>query len=105
MIPEIKYADKITDISVSGYDARVVAYEESAKQGEQSKLSKVFADMNIGQSAVFVIGPEGGVSDDEINQLTAHNFISAGLGPRILRTETAPFYVLAAASYHFELSH
>ena len=27
----------------------------------------------------------------------------ADLGPRILRTETAPLYALAAVSYHLEL--
>ncbi|EFR96901.1 YqeU, partial [Listeria ivanovii FSL F6-596] len=27
----------------------------------------------------------------------------AGLGPRILRTETAPLYVLSATSFYFDL--
>ncbi|WP_268913149.1 16S rRNA (uracil(1498)-N(3))-methyltransferase [Lentilactobacillus sp. SPB1-3] len=105
VVPKIKFAKQIADIDMDDYDVHVVAYEESAKQGEQSNLSKAFSNMNSGDSAVFVIGPEGGVSDDEINHLSESQFISAGLGPRILRTETAPFYVLAAASYHFELSH
>lgn len=30
--------------------------------------------------------------------------VAAGLGPRILRTETAPLYFMAAISYAMELS-
>jgi 16S rRNA (uracil1498-N3)-methyltransferase len=35
--------------------------------------------------------------------LKEHGFELCGLGPRILRTETAPLYILSAISYHFEL--
>ncbi|MCB6962573.1 16S rRNA (uracil(1498)-N(3))-methyltransferase, partial [[Eubacterium] rectale] len=36
-------------------------------------------------------------------RLEAAGFVSCSLGPRILRAETAPLYVLSAISYHFEL--
>ncbi|HYK72108.1 MAG TPA: RsmE family RNA methyltransferase, partial [Pseudoneobacillus sp.] len=49
-------------------------------------------------------GPEGGLSEKEIQLLQEHGFQICGLGPRILRTETAPLYLLSAVSYHFELS-
>ncbi|HEX6923742.1 MAG TPA: 16S rRNA (uracil(1498)-N(3))-methyltransferase, partial [Bacillales bacterium] len=35
--------------------------------------------------------------------LKENGFLSCGLGPRILRTETAALYALAAISYQFEL--
>jgi len=37
----------------------------------------------------ILIGPEGGLSDDEIQEAENHHCISLKLGPRILRTETA----------------
>ncbi len=44
----------------------------------------------------LVCGPEGGLSNSEIEQLTLHDFIPVRLGPRILRTETAPLAAIAA---------
>ena len=37
----------------------------------------------------LVVGPEGGLAPAEIERLTARGAAAAGLGPRILRTETA----------------
>lgn len=44
----------------------------------------------------FFIGPEGGVDETEVQALTESGAITATLGPRILRTETAPLAALAA---------
>lgn len=59
--------------------------------------------MNQGDSLLIVFGPEGGLTEEEVQVLKENNFALCGLGPRILRTETAPLYALAAVSYHFEL--
>lgn len=84
-------------------DIKLVAYEESAKQGEGSNLYKALSLLKPGQSVFIVFGPEGGISEEEMKQLEEAGFIPCGLGPRILRTETAPLYFLSAVSYHFEL--
>ena len=50
------------------------------------------ADQNIPEtlhSAVIAIGPEGGLSQDEINQACDFGFKEKLIGPRVLRTETA----------------
>lgn len=44
----------------------------------------------------LVVGPEGGLSDRELDLAQTRNFIPVGLGPRVLRTETAPLAALAA---------
>ncbi len=44
----------------------------------------------------LVIGPEGGISEEEIRQLTLHGADCVSLGPRILRTETAGLAALCA---------
>lgn len=45
--------------------------------------------------AVLLIGPEGGLSEREETVAARYGFIGCRLGPRILRTETAPLAALA----------
>nr|MBF0684356.1 16S rRNA (uracil(1498)-N(3))-methyltransferase [Pseudomonas sp.] len=45
----------------------------------------------------FLIGPEGGLSDGEVAQAQGAGFQAARLGPRVLRTETAPVVALSVA--------
>ncbi len=86
------------------YTYKVVAYEEDAKRGENSNLARLLSQMKNGESLFVVIGPEGGLTEKEVSSLIENEFISCSFGPRILRTETAPLYVLSAVSYHFELA-
>ena len=45
----------------------------------------------------LLIGPEGGLSSNEIGQAEAAGFHAARFGPRVLRTETAPVVALSIA--------
>ena len=47
------------------------------------------------QGVILLVGPEGGLSDHEINLAENQGYNPLMLGPRVLRTETAP---LAAIS-------
>lgn len=87
----------------SSYDKVLVAYEESAKVGERSRFATALSELKIGQSILIIFGPEGGFSSAEIDSFQENGGIICGLGPRILRAETAPLYALGAISYHFEL--
>lgn len=51
---------------------------------------------------MILVGPEGGISLKEVEMLNSVGFIPISLGPRILRTEVAPTYVMAAISYELE---
>lgn len=44
----------------------------------------------------LLIGPEGGLSERELEQACAAGFIAIGFGPRILRTETAAIAAIGA---------
>ncbi|MEM7365885.1 MAG: 16S rRNA (uracil(1498)-N(3))-methyltransferase, partial [Pseudomonadota bacterium] len=48
-------------------------------------------------SIALAVGPEGGFSAGELEQLTARGFHSIGLGPRILRTPTAALAMLTVS--------
>lgn len=85
------------------YSSVIVAYEEEAKNDEKSRFHHTLSQMKQGDSLLLVVGPEGGFSDREVEVMVEAGAISCALGPRILRSETAPLYGLAAISYHFEL--
>lgn len=46
--------------------------------------------------AAFVIGPEGGLADEEVERAESLGFLARSLGPVVLRTETAATAVLGA---------
>ena len=49
----------------------------------------------------LLIGPEGGLTDDEVNLTETLNFTETLLGPRILRTETAALTAITALQCRF----
>ncbi|WP_282801097.1 RsmE family RNA methyltransferase [Secundilactobacillus kimchicus] len=106
-IPVVRFATKLTSaVAAVNADTVVVAYEEAAKKGEDSALYKLLTGPDFPRKLVVVFGPEGGISPAEIERLQADfGATLAGLGPRILRTETAPLYFLAAVSTLTELRH
>lgn len=88
--------------SSSEYDLCIFAYEEEAKGMRSNNLSEILNEVLPGQNILACIGPEGGFTLEEAEALKKHDFLPVRLGPRILRTETAPMYLLACMSYHFE---
>lgn len=75
-------------------DVNFVAYEKDA-----SKVSEQFQGLEKGKSVSILIGPEGGFSKQEIDNLVSLGFIRTSLGKRILRAETAAIYALSVIGY------
>lgn len=50
-------------------------------------------------SVALLVGPEGGLSEEEITQALAEKFSALTLGPRVLRTETAPVAAISIVQY------
>ena len=65
----------------------------------RQKLKQITLKNNA--SVVLLIGPEGGLSDLEINQAQQKGFTPLNLGPRVLRTETAAIAALTALQCYF----
>lgn len=99
-LPKIKLFDKKQSFldCLGEFDEIVVAYEEVAKSGEKSRLLNLLKSFPIGSRILFIVGPEGGLSPNEITLFKQAGARLVGLGPRILRTETAPLYLLTAVS-------
>ena len=92
---------ELVEISKS-YDVKFVADEEDAKLEVRQRFADQLKKVYDKHSILIVFGPEGGLDRTETKLLLENNFQSISLGPRILRTETAPLYALAAISYEFE---
>ncbi|MFJ7826839.1 16S rRNA (uracil(1498)-N(3))-methyltransferase [Psychrobacillus sp. NPDC096623] len=103
-IPEIHNPislKELIDVSKS-FDVKYVADEEDAKIQERQKFAEQLKKVYDKQSILIVFGPEGGLDRAEIKLLLENDFQTIALGPRILRTETAPLYALSAISYEYE---
>lgn len=105
LMPQVQLLEKKQELLAcfSEYDKVLIAYEESAKQGEKSVLAQTLAGLKSGDSLLIIFGPEGGFSPEEIEEFHEYGGVSCGLGPRILRAETAPLYALSAISYQLEM--
>lgn len=81
---------------------RLVAYEASRDEDHHA-LYHILQKVQEGDSICVFIGPEGGIADEELEQLVKHGFRIISLGNRVLRTETAPIFVMSAIVYELEL--
>ncbi|MGV3010788.1 16S rRNA (uracil(1498)-N(3))-methyltransferase [Streptococcus thoraltensis] len=104
-VPEVRLFDAKKDFlgCLGEFDKIFIAYEESAKAGEMAVLARELKNMEKDTKLLFVFGPEGGISPREVEALEAEGALKCGLGPRIMRTETAPLYALSAVSFATEL--
>jgi 16S rRNA (uracil1498-N3)-methyltransferase len=50
---------------------------------------------------LLLVGPEGGFSPEEEQAARERGFLPVGLGPRILRAETAAIMAVGLAQYRF----
>jgi len=66
--------------------------------GAPQALSDLAVD---GSDLDLLVGPEAGLSDEEIAAAQAHGFVTVALGPRVLRTETAGLAAIAVLQARF----
>jgi 16S rRNA (uracil1498-N3)-methyltransferase len=93
--------------SIPNVSENIMKLDAFCQQGSGSDLKLMFWELEnekglkdispqIAPSSVSVlIGPEGGFTIEEVETARSHGFQTVGLGPRILRAETAPLVVLS----------
>jgi 16S rRNA (uracil1498-N3)-methyltransferase len=91
--PEIGEPIKLAEALKVGADLRVVLAETE----REAELSDVLRERASAGSLALAIGPEGGWAEDELQAFDEGEWISASLGPTILRAETAAIAALAIA--------
>ena len=78
---------------LAAHDLILVPWEDARGRRMKDAWNDHFEARDIG----IVIGPEGGMSGDEVEALRALDALTIPLGPRILRTETAAVVSAALA--------
>jgi 16S rRNA (uracil1498-N3)-methyltransferase len=79
-------------------DAAWICYEK--EDGKQLRTAiREALDNGIKGTFLLAVGPEGGFTEQEIEQAEAAGFVSVSLGKRILRTETAGMVGLTCLLY------
>jgi len=76
---------------------KIVLWEDESVENLKSPLRATRSP----RKAVGVIGPEGGFSNEEIEKAREAGFVSASLGHRILRSETAAVTLVALLQYEW----
>ena len=98
IVPELLGIFNLKNLPKEAFsDINYVAYEKDA-----SKTDEMFGGLTKGKSISVLVGPEGGFSEQEINNLVEQGFIRTSLGKRILRAETAAIYALSVLGYLLE---
>lgn len=77
---------------------RIIAYECEDRLGLKTALQNLKAENGLGQLLV-IIGPEGGISERELELAKSAGTIPVSLGRRILRVETAGLAAVVAVLY------
>jgi 16S rRNA (uracil1498-N3)-methyltransferase len=81
------------------YDLALVAYENE----EKTNIKEVLQQNPDAKKIAIIIGPEGGISKEEVESLVSNGTKEVSLGKRILRTETASISMLSMIMYQYDL--
>lgn len=82
------------------YALGIIPYEKETGNSLK-KCMDSYNDSDINNGIAVFIGPEGGFTEDEINNAVHSGVKPVTLGPRILRTETAGLAVISILMYKY----
>jgi len=94
-VPEIRLPERLGAVLAQWPAARrLIVCDET---GGGHPIAAALAGLPPGALAALLVGPEGGFSETELDALAVLPFVTrAGLGPRVLRAETAALAAVAA---------
>lgn len=78
-------------LAMEAAELRLVLWEGALRQPLRDLLPAP-----LPATIAVLVGPEGGLADEEVRRAEECGYLACGLGPRILRAETAAIAVLAA---------
>ncbi|NLT47588.1 MAG: 16S rRNA (uracil(1498)-N(3))-methyltransferase [Clostridiales bacterium] len=102
IVPEIERSVSFSQMldRLAEYDLVLFPYENENESTIKDALRGLAEPV---RHIALIIGPEGGFSDEEANEVTALKGRSVSLGKTILRTETAGPAALAMIMYELEM--
>lgn len=91
---EVKNVSKLKDVDLNQFDLVIICHEKG-KMFLEDILENIYSSLNI----AVIIGPEGGLDEQEIEELKCENKKIIVFGERVLRAETASLYILSVLDY------
>jgi 16S rRNA (uracil1498-N3)-methyltransferase len=98
VVPKVESLQDYSDVlrSASPDSLRLILWEKGG-----IKLKEALERSREKTKIFFVIGPEGGFSQDEVDQAKRAGFVAVTLGRRVLRAETASLSFLSILQYEW----
>jgi 16S rRNA (uracil1498-N3)-methyltransferase len=97
-VPEIGPVSSLGEALAASDGLRVLLYEGARNENDHLKLV-LDGVTERPRRITLAVGPEGGFGAEEVDAARAAGFRVVGLGPRILRTETAALVMLSILGY------
>ncbi len=96
VVPKIEPLQDYSEVleSASVDSLRLILWER-----EGARLKEVLEGSEEKTEIFFIIGPEGGLSQEEVDQARRNRFTPVNLGRRILRSETASLCLVSILQY------
>ena len=103
LVPKVEQLLNIKDLAqkIKNYDLVLLAFENEDKNTLKNELLKIkngTEELNI----AVIVGPEGGIEENEVTLLKESGAKVVTLGKRILRTETAALSMVSIIMYELE---
>jgi 16S rRNA (uracil1498-N3)-methyltransferase len=96
LVPDIRPLQDYSEMLQAAHrdSLRLILWE-----GEGARLKEVLEGSKEKRRIFFIVGPEGGLTPDEVEQAKRTGFFPVTLGERILRSETASLCLLSILQY------
>ena len=89
--PEITFPQSLDEwLKAQNADLKLVLHHHSEQP---------LTDVTRPETVALLIGPEGGLTEEEVELAASYGFKPLALGPRVMRTETAPVAALSVLNY------
>lgn len=105
IVPEVMHLKNLNETinMISEYDLFLVAFEEEKDNTLKNELLKL-KDIKSEYKIACLVGPEGGLTKEEVLRLEENGAKVITLGNRILRTETVAMYIASTVMYELEMN-
>lgn len=100
IVPEIEGVTTLDRFipSIDNYDLAICLWEDE----KETRIKEVLAKHRSIGSVLIVVGPEGGFEGKEVRMMEAKGAVTASLGRRVFRCETAAIAASAIVLYEME---
>ena len=104
IIPKINNLCNFKEITnqCEDYDAIILAYENEKENKLKYEIEKLKGLQKENLKIAIIIGPEGGIAQEEVEKAKENGIKIITLGNRILRTETVALNILSILMYELE---